>query len=354
MSPPLFKSLRARQHPLAPPDRQVEFLNATTGSCASLPSFRDRSGDSASDPLTPYAPEILQVNVGYQCNQTCRHCHVDAGPDRREIMSAETMEDCLAALKTGAFSTLDITGGAPEMHERFRWFVEQAAATGVREIIVRSNLTIIVANPTYHDLPEFFRAHRVRVCSSLPFHSAARTDRQRGDGVFDRSIRALHLLNSAGYGIPSTGLILDLVYNPAGAFLPGDQSGLEKEFRTALSANHGITFNHLLTITNVPVSRYLEFLVDSGNFEAYMEKLVTAFNPATLPGLMCRNTVSVDWQGNLYDCDFNQMLALRADTPVDHIRGFDPVKFRQRRIVTGRHCFACTAGAGSSCQGTVV
>ncbi|MFM7329111.1 MAG: arsenosugar biosynthesis radical SAM (seleno)protein ArsS [Bacteroidota bacterium] len=345
MTATVFKSLRSRQHPLAPPSQQVEFLQAAKG-----PAFHQLA---AGDAMKPMTPEILQVNIGYQCNQTCRHCHVDAGPDRREIMTEVTMEHCLAALRTGRFTTLDITGGAPEMHANFRWFAQQAAATEVKEIIVRSNLTIIVANPFYHDLPEFFKAHRVRVCSSLPFHSAARTDRQRGEGVFEKSIRALKMLNAAGYGVQDSGLILDLVYNPAGAFLPAAQADLEQEFRAVLAANHGITFNHLLTITNVPVSRFLEFLVSSGNFEGYMEKLVSAFNPATLPGLMCRNTVSVDWQGNLYDCDFNQMLALRSASPVSHISDFNAEQFSNRKIVTGRHCFACTAGAGSSCQGTL-
>ena len=345
MTAPVVKSLHARSHPLAPPDRQVEFLKSAAG-----PAFTEMA--DASD-MQPVLPEILQVNVGYVCNQVCRHCHVDAGPDRRESMSRETMQACLDALRNGGFKTLDITGGAPEMHPDFRWFVEEARRSGVNEIIVRSNLTIIVANPVYHDLPEFFRQHRVRVCSSLPFHNSGRTDRQRGEGVFEKSVRALRMLNAAGYGMPDTGLILDLVYNPAGAFLPGGQHELEQEFKSALASSHGITFNRLLTITNVPVSRFLEYLLDSGNFEGYMEKLVNAFNPATLSGLMCRNTVSVDWQGNLFDCDFNQMLALPSDGEIRNIRSFNAVHFSRRKIVTGRHCFACTAGSGSSCQGSV-
>ena len=345
MTSSAVKSLHSRNHPLAPPLQQVEYLRSACG-----PSFSDKADAARMEPLMP---EILQLNVGYQCNQVCRHCHVDAGPDRKEMMSHETLQACIDVLKSGNFHTLDITGGAPEMHPEFRWLVTAAARMGVKEIIVRSNLTIIVANPVYHDLPQFFREHQVRVCSSLPFHSADRTDRQRGEGVFDKSIRALKMLNAEGYGIPGSGLLMDLVYNPAGAFLPADQAGLEQEFKSALADRHGIHFNHLLTINNAPVSRFLEFLADSGNFESYMDKLVNAFNPATVSGLMCRNTVSVDWQGNLYDCDFNQMLALGVGGDIKTIHQFDAEQFKQRKIVTGRHCFACTAGSGSSCQGTV-
>lgn len=263
------------------------------------------------------------------------------------------MELVLEWLRTGLFHTLDITGGAPEMHGDFRWLVEQASLTPVNEIIVRSNLTIIVSNPGYLKLPEFFRTHKVRICSSLPFHQADRTDRQRGEGVFSKSIRALKMLNAAGYGQPDSGLILDLVYNPAGAFLPGNQTELEHEFKTALQREHGILFNRLLTITNVPVSRFLDFLLASGNYDTYMRKLVEGFNPAAVDGLMCRNTISVDWQGQLYDCDFNQMLGMKMLLPSVHISSVRPEELSGREISTCRHCFACTAGNGSSCQGTV-
>ena len=340
------KTLLARKHALANTQEQVRFLNDPD---TDLPGF-----PSAAGAVHARVPEILQVNLGYMCNQTCRHCHVDAGPDRREKMSREVLEQVLAWLKTGRFSTLDLTGGAPEMHPDFRWFVGQASASPVQEIIVRSNLTILVANPSYADLPELFRANRVRVCSSLPFYTAGRTDRQRGEGVFEKSIRALKMLNGVGYGVPGSGQIIDLVYNPAGAFLPGNQQELEAEFKSALLRDHGIMFNRLLTITNVPVSRFLEFLTTSGNYHSYMQKLAAAFNPAAVSGLMCRNTVSVDWQGNLYDCDFNQMLGLRMTMEDPTLSGTDPDALSGRPVVTGRHCFACTAGSGSSCQGATV
>lgn len=342
------KTLLARRHPLAAPQEQVRLLNEEH---PDMPHFSDVAGAAE---LLSEKPEILQVNLGYMCNQTCRHCHVDAGPDRREKISREVLIQVIEWLNTGRFNTLDLTGGAPEMHPDFRWLVQQAVLTPVREIIVRSNLTILLANPVYADLPQFFRDHKVRVCSSLPFHNSARTDRQRGEGVFEKSIIALKRLNAVGYGIPGTNLILDLVYNPAGAFLPGDQQELENEFKSILLRDYVVTFNRLLTITNVPVSRFLEFLITSGNYKAYMDKLVAAFNPATLAGLMCRNTVSVDWQGNLYDCDFNQMLGLPMNLADPRISAIHPEDLTSRRVITGRHCFACAAGSGSSCQGATV
>lgn len=348
----MTRSLHAQGHRLASPPEQQKVLEEIFSGSSTVPAFERKLRDSGLSGLVPSAPEILQVNIGYMCNQTCAHCHVDAGPDRKERMDEATMQACLNALKKHSFRVLDITGGAPEMHPGFRSFVQRAVQTGVQEIIVRSNLTILVSNPSYEDLPDFFALHKIRICSSLPFYNQGRTDRQRGDGVFEKSIRALNLLNQAGYGEPDSGLILDLVYNPSGAFLPGDQSELEKEFRQVLKEKHGIVFNRLLTITNVPVSRFLDFLISSGNTEAYFEKLVSAFNPATVPGLMCRNTVSVDWQGNLFDCDFNQMLGMKMNTPHSRIFEFDPLQAGKRPIVTGLHCYACTAGAGSSCQGT--
>jgi radical SAM/Cys-rich protein len=233
--------------------------------------------------------------------------------------------------------------------------VSEARARGVKEIIVRSNLTIIVANPKYYDLPDFFEEHQVRVVSSLPFYNAGKTDRQRGEGVFKDSIEALHRLNKIGYGQPGSGLILDLVYNPVGAFLPGDQKQLERDFKQELKQHFNVNFNSLFTITNIPISRFLDFLLESGNYEEYMEKLVNAFNPSAVPGVMCRNTISVDWQGYLYDCDFNQMLGLKtAKSAGQHLSEFDLHQLENRQIVIGQHCFACTAGAGSSCQGATV
>ncbi len=351
----MIKSLHARHHQLANQARQVEILENGIFAEGRLPSFRKKIAPLGHLPLKPSHIEIFQVNVGYMCNQVCKHCHVDAGPDRKEIMTRETMQLCLDVLAKSRIRTLDITGGAPEMNPDFRWFVAEAKKKGVEEIIVRSNLTIIVSNPKFHDLPHFFKEHNVRVCSSLPFYNAGKTDRQRGDGVFADSIKALQMLNNVGYGNPGTGLLLDLVYNPVGAFLPGDQMALEKEFKAELAAHFGVTFNSLLTITNIPISRFLDFLLESGNYEDYMEKLVNAFNPAAVAGVMCRNTISVDWQGNLYDCDFNQMLGLGVDHKVKgHLRDFDLNELEKRDIVIGQHCYACTAGAGSSCQGATV
>ena len=350
----MIKSLHARHHPLANQQRQIEILDNSIFKDGSLPTFKNKIGAAGHFPLKPSKIEIFQVNIGYMCNQTCKHCHVDAGPDRKEIMTRETMQQCLDVLAKTKIKTLDITGGAPEMNPDFRWFVNEANALGVKEIIVRSNLTIITANPKYNDLPGFFKANDVRVVSSLPFYNADKTDRQRGQGVFKDSIVGLQMLNQIGYGKEGSGLILDLVYNPVGAFLPGDQKQLERDFKRELKEHFDIDFNSLFTITNIPVSRFLDFLIESGNYEDYMEKLVNAFNPAAIAGVMCRNTISIDWQGNLYDCDFNQMLGLKTEQPAgQHISSFDLSKLEDRQIVIGQHCYACTAGAGSSCQGTV-
>ncbi|MCU0419583.1 MAG: arsenosugar biosynthesis radical SAM protein ArsS [Cyclobacteriaceae bacterium] len=348
----MIKSLHARQHQLAQQERQVDFLSNGIFKSGKLTSFQEKIAALGFRPLKPAKIEIFQVNVGYMCNQVCKHCHVDAGPDRKEIMTRETMDQCLAVLEKTKIKTLDLTGGAPEMNPHFRYLVSEARKRGVQEIIVRCNLTIIRANPKYYDLPEFFRENNVRVVSSLPFYNAGKTDRQRGEGVFKDSIEALQQLNAAGYGQEGTGLFLDLVYNPTGAFLPGDQAQLERDFKKELSDQFGVCFNSLFTITNIPISRFLDFLIESGNYVEYMEKLVNAFNPAAVAGVMCRNTVSIDWQGNLYDCDFNQMLGLKTDEHAgQHIRAFDVAKLEQRDIAINNHCFACTAGAGSSCQG---
>jgi radical SAM/Cys-rich protein len=261
------------------------------------------------------------------------------------------MQLCLDVLAQTSIEVVDITGGAPEMNPDFRWLVEQIAALG-RQIIVRCNLTIIVANPKYHDLPQFFARHGVRVASSLPHFSAVRTDAQRGEGVFERSIRALRMLNEVSYGVAGSGLVLDLVYNPSGAFLPGSQAGLERDFKQRLLREHGIVFNNLLTITNLPISRFLEYLLESGNYLGYMEKLVAAYNPAAAENVMCRSTLSVGWDGQLYDCDFNQMLELPVDARApQHIRNFHEAALNARPIIVNQHCYGCTAGAGSSCGG---
>ena len=349
----MIKSLKARGSDLSSTQNQLKILSNGIFQ-ESLPTFRKQLESHNAFPLKPSKIEIFQMNVGYMCNQTCKHCHVDAGPDRKEIMSREDMQACLDIFEKHSIPTIDITGGAPEMNPHFRWFVEEASRIGVKEIIVRSNLTILLANKKYHDLAEFFAKHKVRVISSLPYYQSGKTDAQRGDGVFSKSIEALQRLNSVGYGKEGSGLILDLVYNPAGAFLPGSQAQLEGEFKRNLAKDFGIVFNQLFAITNLPISRFLEYLIASENYEDYMEKLVDAFNPAAVDGVMCKNTISVDWQGNLYDCDFNQMLDLKVDKKAgQHISNFDLKKLEEREILISQHCYGCTAGAGSSCQGTV-
>ena len=347
-------SLKFRKDPLSHPEKQLELLQTGIFAEGGLPLFADKLREAGVASLKPQQLEILQLNLGYMCNQTCSHCHVDAGPDRKEIMSRETMLECLRILKSTDIHTLDLTGGAPEMNPNFRWFVTEAGRLGIQDIIVRSNLTILSANKKYHDLPDFFREHRIHIISSLPFYKKEKTDRQRGIGVFDRSIEGLKNLNLEGYGLESTGLMLDLVYNPAGAFLPTGQEALEKDFKKALQDDHGISFNRLFTITNLPISRFLEYLLASGNYEDYMTALVDAFNPAALSQLMCLNTLSVSWDGRLYDCDFNQMLQMPVNSSTNHIRDFRPETLQNRNILTSQHCYGCTAGAGSSCQGALI
>jgi len=351
----MIKSLKSRSHDLSSTEKQLEFLNSGLFSDGTLPTFEEKIKSSGYDTLQPTDIEIFQVNVGYMCNMTCKHCHVDAGPDRKEIMTKETIDECLKLLKENKIKTLDLTGGAPEMNPDFRYFVREARKLGVEEIIVRSNLTIILANPKYHDLPEFFKENGVRVVSSLPFYNADKTDRQRGEGVFTKSIEALQMLKEVGYGQPGSGLMLDLVYNPSGAFLPAEQVALERDFKKELKEHYDIEFNSLFTITNIPISRFLEYLIDSENYEDYMDSLVTAYNPMAVSGVMCRNTISVDYDGHLYDCDFNQMLGLKVDAPgSQHIKEFNASSLKARNIVVNQHCFGCTAGAGSSCQGATI
>ncbi|MCW1954037.1 MAG: arsenosugar biosynthesis radical SAM protein ArsS, partial [Flavobacteriia bacterium] len=273
------KSLKAAGHDLAQTNKQLELLSSGPFAHGDLPLFKDKIAQSGQFPLRPKALEILQINVGYMCNQVCAHCHVDAGPDRKEIMTRETMQACLEVIKTTGAHTLDLTGGAPEMNPDFRWFVEAASAAGIKDFIVRSNLTIMRANKKYHDLPEFFAKHGVHVVSSLPHYTKGKTDKQRGDGVFNSSIEALKSLNAVGYGMPGSALKLDLVYNPSGAFLPGDQQALEQDFKKALLADFNIQFHSLFAITNLPIARFLDYLVASGNYEEYMYSLVDAYNP---------------------------------------------------------------------------
>ncbi len=295
--------------------------------------------------------DILQVNVGKLCNQACKHCHVDASPIRTEIISRAVVDACLKALGDFKIPTLDITGGAPEMVPDFRYFVAEARKIGA-QVIVRHNLTVMFEEGQTN-LPEFFAANAVEVVCSLPYFLQTQTDAQRGNGVFEKSITALKKLNAVGYGIDED-LVLNLVYNPTGAFLPPEQSAIEADFRRELKQRYDILFNNLYTITNMPIARYLDWLRRSKNEESYMRKLVSAFNPATVSNLMCRNLISVDWTGKLYDCDFNQMLELSVDKRAPQtIFDFDLEKLKNRQIVTANHCFGCTAGAGSSCGGTV-
>ena len=348
-----MKSLKAQHSFLAEAYEQLEIIEHGQSGDFALVPFQEKLEQSGLYPLKPTQVEIFQVNIGKMCNQTCRHCHVDAGPDRKEIMTRETMQQCIDVLqKNPQLKTVDITGGAPEMNPNFRWFTEELKKLDAH-IIVRCNLTIILANKNYYDLPGFYKRHNIEVVSSLPFYTKDRTDRQRGNGVFDDSIRALQMLNNVGYGIEGTGLILNLVYNPAGSFLPPSQQALEKEYKLVLMERYGIKFNSLFAITNLPISRFLDYLLQSGNYESYMEKLVNAYNPVAAAKVMCRNTISIGWDGYLYDCDFNQMLELKLCGGSKHIKDFDLKELNKRNIIIGQHCYGCTAGAGSSCGGSV-
>jgi radical SAM/Cys-rich protein len=347
----MIKSLKVLQHPLSDSLNQLALLESESEN--SRFSFKTKLEESGLFPLISSVIEVFQVNMGKMCNQACRHCHVDAGPDRKEIMSRQTMQLCLYVLKNTDIKTVDLTGGAPELNPEFRWFVEEIKKLG-KHIIVRCNLTIILANKKFNDLPQFFKKHQIEVVSSLPSFTHDRTDRQRGDGVFEDSIKALQMLNSVGYGMEGSELVLNLVYNPAGAFLPPSQLALEKEFKMELYSRYGILFNQLYSITNMPISRYLDYLLTSGNYEKYMDKLIAAFNPKAVMNLMCRNTISVGWDGYLYDCDFNQMLDLKVSTIQSrHLSQFNVEMLNKRSIVVKQHCYGCTAGAGSSCGGSL-
>lgn len=343
-----MKSLNKRGVELADPDFQRAYLNQK-----SIPSFQEKLTEDGLHPIKPAYPKVLQMNLGYMCNQTCKHCHVDAGPDRKERMSMEVLQACLDIVDTYDIQTVDLTGGAPEMHREFKWLVDQLHQREVH-IIDRCNLTILVANASYRELPSFLAERRVEVVSSLPHFTARRTNIQRGDNVFERSIEALKLLNKEGYGTEGSGLVLNLVYNPTGAFLPDSQSDLEKLYKDKLWKEYGIVFNSLYAITNLPIARFLEYLIESANYDMYMEKLLAAYNPQAVLGLMCRDTISVDYDGRMYDCDFNQMLSMPVQTAKTHVMDFDMDALMKRTIATDLHCYGCTAGAGSSCGGNTV
>jgi radical SAM/Cys-rich protein len=343
------RSLVQRQHPLSEPKRQREVLDGH----ATGPDFHAALVAAGLAPLESSGIEVLQINVGKVCNQTCRHCHVDAGPDRRESMAPETIRACLDVIRQCRIPVVDITGGAPELHPNFRRLVSEARALGAR-VIDRCNLTILMA-PGFEDLPGFLAEHQVEVVASLPCYLAENTDAQRGVGVFDRSIEALRALHAVGYGRVGSGLDLTLVHNPIGPKLPPDQSSLESAYRGELRARYGLEFTPLYTITNMPINRFLEDLLASGELDRYLEILVNAFNPMTVAGLMCLTTLSVGWDGRLHDCDFNQMLNLGlAPGRPRTIHDFDLEALSRRPIVTATHCFGCTAGSGSGCQGATI
>jgi len=339
-------SLQAVRHPLADTVEQLRIL-ARSG-VAPFEQVLERHGLRQ---ISTSGLEVLQVNVGKLCNQTCGHCHVDAGPDRREAMTEQTARQVIELLSRHDIPTLDITGGAPELNPQFRYLVDEATGLG-RRVIDRCNLTVLLL-PAQAGLIEYLAERRVVVTASLPAFRKVGTDAQRGDGVFDKSIEALQRLNAVGYG-RGTGLVLDLVHNPVGAFLPGNQASLERDYRRELQTRHGVVFDHLHAITNMPISRFLEFLERTGNTARYMELLVRAFNPKAVAGVMCRTHLSVGWDGTLYDCDFNQMLALPVDRGASAtVPGLLASGDLSRRVRTGLHCFGCTAGAGSSCGGAI-
>ena len=297
--------------------------------------------------------DTLQVNLGYKCNQTCVHCHVNAGPHRTEMMDAATLALIPEVLAARSLGTLDLTGGAPELHEGFCDLVRAARAQGVR-VIDRCNLTILF-EPGQEGLAQFLAEQRVEIVASMPCYSAANVDKQRGDGVFDLSIAALQKLNALGYGQPGSGLVLNLVYNPQGASLPPEQQALQADYKRELLAHFGIVFNALFALTNMPIQRFGSTLVSKGSFDSYMELLKNSYQPQNLPGVMCRSTVSVDWQGWLSDCDFNQQLGLPLGTSglQRHLRDLLKTSLDDQAIRVAGHCYGCTAGQGSSCGGAL-
>jgi len=344
-SPRATQSLRRRASLLASPAEQLRLLKAVM-----LEADFDALAGTA---LRPAQLEVFQVNLGKLCNMTCKHCHVDAGPDRTDAMMDDaTVGRVIVAIRRTGAHTVDLTGGAPELHPRFRDLVQAAVDAG-KHVMDRCNLTVLLL-PRNAGLVDWLAERNVEVVASLPHYRRPNTDAQRGDGVFERSVRALRVLNAAGYGKGDPRRRLTLVSNPAGAFLGASQASVEREWREGLQQNFGVGFDRLFVLNNMPISRFLEWLQASGNLESYMQRLVNAYNPAAVSGLMCRNTLSVGWDGRLYDCDFNQMLDLELALPAGaHIRDFDEDAWQRRRIVTARHCFGCTAGAGSSCGGQV-
>ncbi len=330
----------------------IPLLSPQSLSCAT-PSFDDMLAAHGHEPLMAKSLTTLQVNMGKVCNQTCSHCHVDAGPQRTESMTKATIDQVLAALDLAhEISTVDITGGAPEMNPHFEYLIRQCRVRG-RNVIDRCNLTVFYIKGKSH-LPEFLAEHEVEIMASLPCYEEANVDQQRGKGVFRRSITAIQTLNNLGYGKEGTGLRLHLVYNPLGPSLPPSQCELEQDYKEELMSRYGIQFNRLLTITNMPISRFLDDLRESGQVASYYDLLVNNFNNTTVDDLMCRSLISVGWDGRLFDCDFNQMLDLPFQSGLPQwIGDFNLSTLEERRIVVGSHCFGCTAGSGSSCGGAI-
>ena len=309
--------------------------------------FHDKVESVQPGLLTARGIKVLQVNVGYQCNMACRHCHVSAGPGRTESMDNATVEAVLRVVRENPIETLDITGGAPELNPRFRRLVAEARKAGKR-VIARTNLTVFF-EPGMEDFPDFYREHDVELIASLPCYLEDNVSAIRGSGAYQKSITALRRLNGLGFGVEQDGRPLSLVYNPGGAFLPPLQTALEADYRRELKARHGISFSRLYVFTNMPIGRFREALVKSGSFEQYGDMLASAFNPATLDNIMCRNLVSVGWDGSLYDCDFNQVLGISVEAGAPrHISAFDYSSLSTRTIAVGDHCFGCTAGQGST------
>jgi radical SAM/Cys-rich protein len=352
--PKPVRSMLSRRVALAPPAAERSLLEGLSlrnpdGTHAQFDDTLARGGVGG---LSAGSVDVLQLNLGKLCNMTCRHCHVDAGPDRTDaMMTRETIEACFRALDQVPAHTVDITGGAPELHPDFRYVVDEAVRRG-KHVIDRCNLTILLV-PKFRDLPAWLAERGVEIVASLPHHRKLNTDKQRGDGTFEKSIDALRRLNAAGYGSGDPRRRLTLMSNPAGAYLGGSQAAMEREWKRDLARAWGVTFDRLFVLNNMPISRFLEWLVETGNLDAYMELLLRAYNPAAVDGLMCRNTLSVGWDGRLFDCDFNQMLDIecRMGDRLAHVSALDPAALRGRRIQTARHCYGCTAGSGSSCGG---
>lgn len=322
-------------------DAREEFKRLTQ-----IPEFEDSVEEK--ELLMTDKMSVLQINVGRLCNLACKHCHVEAGPNRTEVMGKAVLEDCLKLYKEWGFDTIDITGGAPEMNPDFRWFVKEAVKV-CRNVMVRTNLTIMLEEG-YEDLPEFYAENKVTVICSLPHYRAKNSDKQRGAGTFEKSIEVLKKLNALGYGREPE-LVLNMVFNPGGAFFPPEQGAMEKEYKEHLGSEYGIVFNNLFTITNNPIGRFGSFLVRTGNMEGYLTKLYDAFNPGAVAGMMCRSQLSVGWDGRVYDCDFNQAVDMPAEGGAK-ISDLVGKPYEKRKICFDKHCYACTAGQGSSCGGS--